>query len=417
MTQNSEVFWSRFFDGWEKAPMAVRDAGQDELLISQGELFDAVVAACAAGDGTFWLRGKRVPMDFVSPYVPIATDRNFEGYDHRIRRAISDGEYMLRVASPHKQNFAFWQRTRSWLRPLLSRVGVPNNMINTGVFLGRYRRTPFGAHIDYQSAITFPVIGTKVFLAWPDDFVRAHPKLMGAMDFDSFREQGVELIADPGGVMYWPHTEWHVGIGTGEFGVTLNISFWYADDEEIALKLGSSLIRSRIERPEPLKREPQLHLPLPPRKGMLGKLPVALTRAGRQLSADIFGSDHVLAKLHELWLGRVSADGFLHVPPLRESRELLPEMRVRGDASWPVYWHQIEGGLIAGINGHICKLSGPAPTPLIDVLKSINSSAPLQVSALCEHVATATGNDRSVPTILSQFYRARAFEIIDDPGF
>src|SRR5262249_23062668 len=111
MTENSKVFWSRFLnEHWEKAPFAVRDAGQNALFTSPGELFEAVVAACSAGDGTFWLRGKRVPKDFAFPYVPIATDRDFEGYDHRIRRSISDGEYMLRVASPHKQNYAFWQR-------------------------------------------------------------------------------------------------------------------------------------------------------------------------------------------------------------------------------------------------------------------------------------------------------------------
>src|SRR6185369_16732647 len=103
-------------------------------------------------------------------------------------------------------------------------------------FLGTYKVTPFGVHIDATTAFHFPVVGRKTMRFWDESAVARHAGLRGAHDYARFLDGSVAITARPGEALSWPSNRWHVGESDGSFAVTWGVGYWVGHDmRELAL--------------------------------------------------------------------------------------------------------------------------------------------------------------------------------------
>jgi hypothetical protein len=322
---NANDFWKELVDRfWEKSPMLLPQGAFSPL--SAAEFFELIKAICAREppppELSLFVNGLAISptADNRALLLVGREDHDFESYDQRLRRAgISD--YMIRIGHLQIFDATLWNRVRLFLQPLCRRVGIPNEDITTGIFMGRYRFTPFGVHLDHQSALTFPIYGEKRIRTWPFEFGASHPELsQKGTRYERFKPDSVLLQAEPGGMMYWPSREWHIAEGDDRFVATWNISFWYKDDTLIN-HLGP-LLAEIVAAAPPLSLAPEeaptfaRELPLPPdpTAGRDVPLPASWAQATRLLEHR-FTPGRIARTLRRAWLKRVSASGFMRVPP------------------------------------------------------------------------------------------------------
>lgn len=231
-----EAFLNRH---WEKSHAFIPNASQQLSLpeIDQRALFDAVVR-CTNEYG----RGRdqivrlyidnieiNVLRDKQQALLPNKADRSFEGYHDRIVEVTGTTDYSLIVTDWHQFDRDIWEQILTSVADVSQHVGISASRIDTQLFLGTYRRTPFGVHVDATSAFHFPVIGTKQMRFWSDDYVRHHPVIKHACNYDEHIADSIQVNAEPGDVIYWPSDYWHVGEGNGELSVTWRFAYWLAD--------------------------------------------------------------------------------------------------------------------------------------------------------------------------------------------
>jgi hypothetical protein len=280
--------------------------------ITDAELFAAVVACV----DDFWChRRQRVRMYQAGAEIDVRSagrsilpqhdDDGFRGYHRRAENDLGLRDYALVIADWHQFDRALWDRLIGFVAQLAESVGISHTRMDTQVFLGSYRATPFGVHVDPVSALHVPVIGTKTMRFWDASFAAAHPALQRALDYDRFVEASTVITARCGEAIYWPSDHWHVGESDGSFSVAWGLGYWIGDGIRDAVLTGA--MRKLGDRPRPSRRV------VPDALGdaaltplfvdeLLGELrTVATSREFRQLVA-------------QSWLEHYSAFGFLRVP-------------------------------------------------------------------------------------------------------
>jgi Cupin superfamily protein len=361
-------FWSTLIDCWEARPFDRPDGAM--TVFNPTTVFDAVRNACRRLPPSVSVYRDGKSLEVVAdrlPYLPLE-DSSLETYDERLSRLIGDGEVMIRVGHLQRHHARLWQSVRRFLAPLEKTVGYCNHQVTTGVFMGRYRRTPFGVHLDNQSALTFPIHGTKRFRTWPDSYVRNDPPGDDNTGWaQKHRGSSLVLEARPGGLMYWPSREWHVGESEDGFVATFNISFWYVDSAADLLKtvaisaheyLAASGFEDRLALPQEFPERPEP--------------PEALLESAAALGAVLERA------VRRDWLRRRSASGFLHVPPALSRRPLADADRLRGDPSLPILSAPLGDDLGVAANGHVLEL--PARPAVSALLAQLNADVELTVS-------------------------------------
>ncbi|MES2159558.1 MAG: hypothetical protein V4476_00245 [Pseudomonadota bacterium] len=281
------------------------------------ELFGAVVSCCED-----FCRGGRQKVRFYSDdqevdllggghqrLLPVRRDGSFAAYNARLMDLEGLPNYALVVADWHQFDRALWERILSAVQDLAAVVGISHARMDTQVFLGTYKTTPFGVHVDRTSGFHFPVAGTKTMRFWPDRFAQATPELRGALRYERYLEQSTALSARPGQVLYWPSSDWHVAESDGEFSVTWGFGYWLGDGmtslalEELAQLLMESPGRCRAVPRAALVEEAR---DLREVDTLVGKL--------ARLAVD----PRLRAAVARGWLEHFSACGYLRPPPLLE---------------------------------------------------------------------------------------------------
>src|SRR5437764_457004 len=122
-------------------------------LLDANQVFQALVTACdiyrQSGENghryAFYINGMQALPD-LRGYLPIAEDRDAEGYERRLVQELSVGSFALFVSGMEAFSSALYDNTRTFLTELFKQTGTPAHLAELELFLGRYHSTPGGIH-------------------------------------------------------------------------------------------------------------------------------------------------------------------------------------------------------------------------------------------------------------------------------
>lgn len=397
---------------WEQRPMHV-GRGRAPLMTSP-ELFQTVVGMAEAfrrgeaipepafrwcHDGKQIVRLARGGKATQGRGLPRAEDGSFAGYHERLSGLPS---YFLQAPHLQAMDPLVWQRCQSFLTRLYAHVGVPSKRAFCDVYVGRYRSTPFGIHIDGASNFTFGIEGKKTLYLWEPELYHAKIAHLETVDYRDFLKDAIALTVGPGEIIYWPSRYWHIAEPSTELSVTMNVAYYGSytpaaagqravelaatarlaarrralgepEDGAIATGLSAKGARSVVRGlPYSTKPSPDLRVPTELRK--------AVDETVRELPARLH--DDVTRG----FVGHVTRLGFDHAPPLaREAPRLARGARVRRVCLDPVRIARLRSGaLVCAANGHTREL---ADRPWVHALvRALNVRDAVRVD---EHPAAA----------------------------
>jgi 50S ribosomal protein L16 3-hydroxylase len=308
---------------WPSAP-----ASPELLFGTSVEAADRLRAGDATVQFSLFVAGDEVEAEQVVSHLPRARDGSLRGWAARLDDQLSGAEFTLLLAEPHLYARELWTTARGILRGLFSRTGIPCGGVDTAMFVGRYRKTPFGVHRGQMSVLTFPTEGTKHFRLWPRGYGEAHPNIRDSLDYGEHLEPSFLLEGKAGDALYWPADLWHIAEGTGEFTAAWNVGFWW-DGPPVARVLGALAMELEARVGERDPRGVSYEVPggrgdgaagAPAAAAAVGALPLErllpermqrVTAATAQMSGTVTLETLVSAQ----WLRLLSADGFRLVPP------------------------------------------------------------------------------------------------------
>jgi hypothetical protein len=237
----SRPFWSEFsLQYWEKKPVTYTDVAKSApedcvvLSLDAAKIFELLVAYCdrcrerdSLAGLKIYRNGVRLESFEAIVHLPVAADKSLEGYHRRMK--VEFNEYglvcdeLLQVLSNDDPDRA---RLQTLVRGLFSFTGIPNRFAEVGLYLGNYRKTPFGVHVDPCGVFSIPVVGRKTFRLWDPNFVEKNPELKEAFSYDEFKKKSIVLEAGVGDITYWPSSHWHIAESDGKFSCTWSIGVW-----------------------------------------------------------------------------------------------------------------------------------------------------------------------------------------------
>lgn len=101
---------------------------------------------------------------------------------------------------------------RHFLAGLYARVGVPAHRAEVDLFAGSYARTRRGIHLDSAAVFCFVIEGRKRIRLWPGStFPDDVGYWYGLKGERKQRSKSMCLDGEPGDILYWPASYWHVG--------------------------------------------------------------------------------------------------------------------------------------------------------------------------------------------------------------
>jgi len=217
-------------DGWERG-IATLPGATGGALVSEDELFHALVkTGCHSAEDeasryVVWVGGElqKDPEAFAAK----AEDASLSGYISRLAALAGEREFTVLLPNPHRYDSTVRARVREFVSVLAKYSGIPCGGFDSGIFLGRYGKTPFGVHRGQMSVLTFPVLGTKRFLTWPRSYGERHVDIQDSLSYEHHLPTSSVLAAKPGDIAYWPADYWHIADGPIAASAALNIGLWW----------------------------------------------------------------------------------------------------------------------------------------------------------------------------------------------
>nr|WP_306414591.1 cupin domain-containing protein [Corallococcus carmarthensis] len=195
---------------------------------------------------------------------------------------------------------------RKLLAPLISRVGIPARNVESTIFAGDYDVTPFGIHKDDSAdVLTLVIEGRKRMLVWPEAYFDEHPERLQQLQAGNeaiplFEKDATVLLAEPGDIMYWPGSAYHVATSTGGVVATCAIGFWHkANLSEMISELVKDVLTSKLGGRNTVVQSWQP-----------GTVPSELESSTRALQELLAGGEFQAA-LSKAWTERVERIGFM----------------------------------------------------------------------------------------------------------
>ncbi len=254
--------------------------------------------------------------------LPHVRDVSFEGYNRRMTSKHRIADYSLVIADWHQFSRELWERIVRCAAPICERVGVSASRMDTQVFLGTYKRTPFGVHVDPTSAFHFPLIGEKRMRFWPAAYAEDTPSLDHAQEYSAHLAHSISAVARPGQAIYWPSNYWHVGESEGDFSVTWRFAYWFADGLRRRMLVAASELLQQVDAGDVQRVAP----PRSPDD----------THAVDALLASLLNAAScaaLRARVTASWLEQCSAFGFLRIPRPKSVPSSASQLRLRSPFS------------------------------------------------------------------------------------
>ncbi len=225
-------FWSDFVSkSWERKPAHFKNAKLSILQLSEQQVFNWLVKYSDHCRKTktalgikFYIDGESQYQNEVLQALPLKSDISFLGYHKRISAIFSD--YCLVCDELIQVSGDAWHTLGEFTKGLYEKVGFPNRHAEIGLYLGNYKKTPFGVHVDGCSVFSIPIVGEKKFRLWTPAYVQQHPDLEMAFDYAKHLKKSTVMNARPGHLTYWPSSAWHIAESNGAFSATWSIGIW-----------------------------------------------------------------------------------------------------------------------------------------------------------------------------------------------
>jgi hypothetical protein len=404
-----DTFWQRFVeDHWETGPTVMR-APFERPVSSGEEVLAALIRAAEAQRG-----GRRGRLRMFVEHAPLITDVDrvlpspeldtLDTYVRHARGHLGGRDFELVCNGLQVHAPALWYKIRSFMSGLIQRVGLPSDHADLAAFLRTSQMTGFGVHKDKASVFIFVLEGRKRILAWPHDVFARHPDSYRTLEYADHLDQAIVLEGQPGDVIYWPSSFWHVGESDGDTSVSLHLALnMHADPHDLVLQTLKRLLRMQ-DNPVSIDTF-GMHLDGSQQSVM--SLPSEIAGSAARLR-EVAESGAIEAELSLGWLERVSASGFVETPPPRAARALTPSDRLRGDTSFPILVVPLPDKRIAcAANGHSFTI--PFHPALLDLVETLNSGVPQSVGDLETQFSGALDRDVLL-RLLDRFHSLRALD-------
>lgn len=344
-THLDQKFWNEFAKKtWEKKPLAIRRVDSSVLLIDAEQIFNLLVRysdRCRKTknlDGLkLYLDGERQFSDEVLELLPTKRDESLEGYHSRMNEMFAD--YCLVCDELLQLDTDVWQELLKFTKSLHQSVGLPNRFSEIGLYLGNYKKTPFGVHVDNCGVFSFPVVGTKRFRIWKPEFVNKHPKLVRSHRYERYKKASQLLQASPGDMTYWPSNAWHISESDGSFTATWSLGVWVDKPfQNVTLDALAPLIQKKLNEKSDKTTTP-FHIS-PAADGCvdtLTKIHLGAIAALKTISEDELHDAYLRA-----WTIHNSKQGFKTVPKRSDIAQFKLNSRIQLQTSLPILWSQFK---------------------------------------------------------------------------
>lgn len=227
-----QKFWRGFAkNNWEKKPLLLKNVQSTLREIGAEEIFNLLVLysdRCRKSNNPegfkFYIDGFKASEEDVLQVLPEKEDKSLLGYHGRIKKLFPD--YCLVCDELLIVNLKKQHLLTDFTDELYRHVGFPNRFSEMGLYLGNYRKTPFGVHLDSCGVFSFPVAGVKRFRLWTSAYGKNHPGLDRTFKYDKYKKDSLLLEAGPGDITYWPSSAWHIAESDGSFSATWSLGVW-----------------------------------------------------------------------------------------------------------------------------------------------------------------------------------------------
>lgn len=364
-------FWDVFVRGyWGRRPTVIKQPFA-RAIVSPAELFAAMVAATDRLEGddhdfALTIDGVRAGAD-VERWMPARRDRSLAGLAQRIGRDLPGSTFALFApAFQVELGWDVWMRVRRFLSGLYARVGVPAHRAELDLFAGTYARTRRGIHLDSADVFCFVMEGRKRIRLWPGSAFRDRAFWYGYGGGGKRLSRSRCLDGEPGDILYWPSSYWHVGESLGGIVSSLSLGLYRRDSL-------SAMVARLIE--DEVTRElgaDDFVGPLPSSAAKLGGLPPRARRAFAQASRNL--TTTLLRRRME----HVTGYGFAHLPSPPATGRLRASDIVAADPAFPIFYRSVGSTAIVAANGRSIAL--PRSKALQRMIDRLNRGDRMPVS-------------------------------------
>ena len=255
-----------------------------------------------------------------------------------------------------------WKRIRRFLSGLYALAGVPAHRAEIDLFAGSYPRSRRGIHVDSADVFCLVIEGRKRIRLWPASaFPDNRGYWYGLAGDRKKRSRSRCLDGEPGDILYWPSSYWHVGESRGGTVSSLSLGLYWHDslattaarlvEDEVARELG---LHNVVE-PLPTSVE---QLEAPPRRALR-----AFSRASDNLS---------LAMLRRR-MEHVTGHAFADIPLPRVRDRLRASSVVAADPAFEIFYRSVGRTAVVAANGRSMTL--PRSNALRQMIGALNRGA------------------------------------------
>lgn len=396
--------WERFAETyWNRRPVLYKSVATAPFEV--GEVFAATASACAPVPGRAMPSGVQLTVEREQRRVgggllPTASDRDFDGYQRRVTTALAGSRYALTINAFHSHEWRLWHRERRFYRRLWEQVGIPLTSAITTMFHGTYEHSPIGVHKDRFATFMFGLKGDKRMRFWP---VRPWTEdVSSVVDYAEYLPASTVVEVEPGDLLYWPSTYYHVGESGGGAPAT-SVNVGVPHDEHRAVyetqKLFVDVDRDVFTGATPLMTGmPAVPVALtatgPDADGLLSDAVPEPLRYAADVLAESLRDPRLEERINRASLNCVSAEGLEPVPPRRPRRAPADDDVVSAEPEVNPVWTDRGGsGLLVSVNGHLLTTSLEREQ-LVRLLRVL--AAPAPVSTLLQ-----TGDPAEVRSFLA----------------
>jgi hypothetical protein len=337
-----QKFWSDFAKNtWEQKPLVLKNVKSGLLEMGDAAIFDLLVLysnRCRKLKNPegfkFYINGQKAYDEDVLQVLPVKKDKNLLGYHARMKAMFSD--YCLVCDELLKSNLENQALLTDFTDELYRHVGFPNRFSEMGLYLGNYRKTPFGVHVDRCGVFSFPVVGVKKFRLWTSEFVQANPKLDRAFEYSKYKKDSMLMEIGPGDMTYWPSSAWHIAESDGSFSATWSLGVWV--DKPHRDSLSQSLKGLLDEKLGSLGTAAMTSFKnLHEKSGEVRQLPTAYVQSIEMLKS--LSAAELQETFLKSWMVHISLQGFKNIPQVDFELGFKSKIHLRNDRA-PILWQQ-----------------------------------------------------------------------------
>lgn len=340
----------------------------------------------------------------LTEFLPTDDDADLAAFQHRMDGELGDVSRLLIAYGTHRYDAQLWDRLRRFLQPLYRIVGAPASKVDTDVFLGRYSRTPSGIHRDAVANFGFVLAGTKRMLVWPRDAFDEKQTHLNITDWRPHADRAIELVGEPGDIIFWPPDYWHIAVSDNRWQFTFNLSLYVKRLPFTLVDAALAPYKQRLARQTPELAQDTYEL----RDLLQAPLPSALAAEVAAFRELVSGPQFEEAVTRR-WLRHASGAAFSEVPAMLAAADLRPNDVIVADPEFPVLWSRSGAVDIIAANGSSLAIAAMSTTR--ELIVRLNSGQPARVADLVQLATAADVAAEEVMELLTYLLRMRAFTV------